>query len=142
MARMSGSRALVAELDGSYSGVVGLPVFETAELLAEVGVTTVDEPATALAPEFQAAPAPAAPAMAEVPAVAEVETSEIEEPAAEEPGVEEPAAGEPAAEEDDDDEEMEAPAEQATAEAWAGRALNGPAEVFRALRTWKDKDYD
>jgi septum formation protein len=32
----------VAELDGSYSGVVGLPVFETAELLAEVGVKVLD----------------------------------------------------------------------------------------------------
>ena len=30
----------------------------------------------------------------------------------------------------------------AAAEAWAGQPLNGPAEVFRALRTWKDKDYD
>jgi len=25
---------------------------------------------------------------------------------------------------------------------WAGGELNGRAEVFRALRTWKDKDYD
>jgi len=25
---------------------------------------------------------------------------------------------------------------------WAGRPLHGRAEVFRALRTWKDKDYD
>ncbi len=30
----------------------------------------------------------------------------------------------------------------AAAEAWAGHALGDPTEVFRALRTWKDKDYD
>ena len=30
----------------------------------------------------------------------------------------------------------------AAASAWAGRPLEGRAEVFRALRTWKDKDYD
>ncbi len=70
------------------------------EMLAEVGVTTVDEPATALAPEFQApesfdetpaAPAPG-PAMAEVPAVAEVETSDIgETPAATAPSPEMPS---------------------------------------------------
>lgn len=30
--------AFVSELQGSYSGVVGLPLFETAELLANVGV--------------------------------------------------------------------------------------------------------
>lgn len=30
----------------------------------------------------------------------------------------------------------------AAAEKWAGKSLNGAAEVFRALRTWKDKDYD
>jgi septum formation protein len=30
--------ALVQELRGSYSGVVGLPLFETARLLAEAGV--------------------------------------------------------------------------------------------------------
>ena len=30
----------------------------------------------------------------------------------------------------------------AAAERWAGRALPNRAEVFRALRTWKDKDYD
>ncbi|WP_193367941.1 OmpA family protein [Pelagibius marinus] len=53
------------------------------EMLAEVGVTTVDEPATALAPEFQTSPGadetPAmAPTVAEVPPVAEVETTAIE----------------------------------------------------------------
>ncbi|MCB1925457.1 MAG: hydroxyacylglutathione hydrolase [Gammaproteobacteria bacterium] len=30
----------------------------------------------------------------------------------------------------------------AAAAAWAGRPLTDRAEVFRALRTWKDKDYD
>jgi hydroxyacylglutathione hydrolase len=30
----------------------------------------------------------------------------------------------------------------AAAEAWAGRSLNGHREVFRALRDWKDRDYD
>jgi hydroxyacylglutathione hydrolase len=30
----------------------------------------------------------------------------------------------------------------AAAGAWAGHALHSRAEVFRALRTWKDKDYD
>ena len=30
----------------------------------------------------------------------------------------------------------------AAANKWAGRSLHGRAEVFRALRTWKDKDYD
>jgi len=28
------------------------------------------------------------------------------------------------------------------AEKWAGEALGSPREVFRALRTWKDKEYD
>jgi septum formation protein len=31
----------VADLRGSYSGVMGLPLFETARLLAEVGVDTL-----------------------------------------------------------------------------------------------------
>ena len=30
----------------------------------------------------------------------------------------------------------------AAAERWAGAPLGNPAEVFRALRTWKDKEYD
>ena len=30
----------------------------------------------------------------------------------------------------------------AAAERWAGRRLDGGAAVFRALRTWKDRDYD
>jgi hydroxyacylglutathione hydrolase len=30
----------------------------------------------------------------------------------------------------------------AAAEQWAGESLSSPAAVFRALRTWKDKDYD
>jgi len=30
----------------------------------------------------------------------------------------------------------------AAAERWAGRQLNGPTEVFTALRQWKDRDYD
>ena len=30
----------------------------------------------------------------------------------------------------------------AAAERWAGRELSSPAEVFTALRSWKDKDYD
>lgn len=30
----------------------------------------------------------------------------------------------------------------AAASNWAGRPLDGRAEVFRALRTWKDRDYD
>lgn len=34
------------------------------------------------------------------------------------------------------------PAVAAAAADWAGRPLAGRAEVFRALRTWKDKDYD
>ncbi|WP_456373669.1 hydroxyacylglutathione hydrolase [Thiolapillus sp.] len=34
------------------------------------------------------------------------------------------------------------PAVVAAAEAWAGRALNGHREAFRALRDWKDQDYD
>lgn len=34
------------------------------------------------------------------------------------------------------------PAVVAAAERWAGRPLQGGAEVFRALRTWKDRDYD
>ena len=33
----------VAELVGSYSGVVGLPVFETAGLLANVGVEVLEK---------------------------------------------------------------------------------------------------
>lgn len=71
------------------------------EMLAEVGVTTVDEPASALAPEFQTSPsadeAPAmAPTMAEVPPVAEVETTAIE-PAPAAPAPTEEPAEEPAA---------------------------------------------
>ncbi|MCG8432420.1 MAG: Maf family protein [Gammaproteobacteria bacterium] len=31
--------AFIARLQGSYSGVVGLPLFETAELLSQVGIT-------------------------------------------------------------------------------------------------------
>ncbi|WP_457673446.1 hydroxyacylglutathione hydrolase [Thiolapillus sp.] len=34
------------------------------------------------------------------------------------------------------------PAVIAAAERWAGRPLNGHREVFRALRNWKDQDYD
>ena len=34
------------------------------------------------------------------------------------------------------------PAVRAAAEHWAGHPLNSDAEVFSALRTWKDKDYD
>lgn len=34
------------------------------------------------------------------------------------------------------------PAVIAAASAWAGRPLHDRAAVFRALRTWKDKDYD
>jgi hydroxyacylglutathione hydrolase len=34
------------------------------------------------------------------------------------------------------------PAVIAAAERWAGRRLHGGAEVFRALRIWKDRDYD
>jgi hydroxyacylglutathione hydrolase len=34
------------------------------------------------------------------------------------------------------------PGVAAAASAWAGRPLHGRAEVFRALRTWKDRDYD
>ena len=34
------------------------------------------------------------------------------------------------------------PAVIAAAERWAGRRLHGGTEVFRALRTWKDRDYD
>jgi hydroxyacylglutathione hydrolase len=34
------------------------------------------------------------------------------------------------------------PAVITAAERWAGRRLHGGAEVFRALRTWKDRDYD
>lgn len=34
------------------------------------------------------------------------------------------------------------PAVVAAAERWAGRELHGNAEVFAALRTWKDRDYD
>lgn len=37
--------AFVAELRGSYSGVVGLPLFETAELLAEFGIHLLRDPA-------------------------------------------------------------------------------------------------
>ncbi len=67
------------------------------EMLAEVGVTTVDEPATALAPEFQTSPdadeAPAtAPAMAELPPVAAVETTAIEPAPAAPAPAEKPAA--------------------------------------------------
>ena len=32
----------VESMSGSYSGVVGLPVFQTAELLRRVGVTVMD----------------------------------------------------------------------------------------------------
>ena len=34
------------------------------------------------------------------------------------------------------------PSVVAAAEAWAGRPLHGYREVFRALRAWKDRDYD
>jgi hydroxyacylglutathione hydrolase len=34
------------------------------------------------------------------------------------------------------------PAVRAAAERWAGRSLLNEAEVFRAVRTWKDRDYD
>ena len=34
------------------------------------------------------------------------------------------------------------PAVVAAAEAWSGQTLSGPDAVFRALRLWKDKDYD
>jgi hydroxyacylglutathione hydrolase len=37
---------------------------------------------------------------------------------------------------------VDEPAVIAAAERWAGRRLQGGAEVFRALRTWKDRDYD
>jgi len=30
----------------------------------------------------------------------------------------------------------------AAAEQWAGESLTSPAAVFRALRTWKDTEYD
>ncbi len=30
----------------------------------------------------------------------------------------------------------------AAAQGWAGQTLNSPREVFRALRTWKDREYD
>ena len=33
--------ALIARLDGSYSGVMGLPLFETAELLAKAGIAVL-----------------------------------------------------------------------------------------------------
>lgn len=36
----------------------------------------------------------------------------------------------------------EEPAVIAAAERWAGEGLDGPRAVFRALRTWKDRDYD
>ena len=35
-----------------------------------------------------------------------------------------------------------APAVVAAAQKWAGHALGSPREVFRALRTWKDTEYD
>jgi septum formation protein len=35
--------ALIAHLEGSYSGVMGLPLFETAELLAEFGINTFSQ---------------------------------------------------------------------------------------------------
>jgi len=31
----------VASIDGSYSGVVGLPVFETVQLLSKVGIAVL-----------------------------------------------------------------------------------------------------
>jgi septum formation protein len=34
--------AFISRLDGSYSGVMGLPLFETAELLAELGIGMFD----------------------------------------------------------------------------------------------------
>lgn len=34
------------------------------------------------------------------------------------------------------------PAVIAAAEHWSGRALNSPAQVFHALRDWKDRNYD
>jgi hydroxyacylglutathione hydrolase len=37
---------------------------------------------------------------------------------------------------------VDEPAVIAAAERWAGRSLPRGAEVFRALRTWKDRDYD
>jgi hydroxyacylglutathione hydrolase len=37
---------------------------------------------------------------------------------------------------------VDQPAVIAAAERWAGRRLQRGAEVFRALRTWKDRDYD
>ncbi len=36
----------------------------------------------------------------------------------------------------------EAPQVVAAAEGYAGKRLESPAEVFRALRTWKDREYD
>jgi hydroxyacylglutathione hydrolase len=36
----------------------------------------------------------------------------------------------------------EVPEVVAAAEQWAGESLASPREVFRALRTWKDKEYD
>lgn len=36
--------AFVVQIVGSYSGVVGLPLFETAELLSEFGLNTVQKP--------------------------------------------------------------------------------------------------
>jgi septum formation protein len=33
--------AWIARLDGSYSGVMGLPLFETSELLARLGLRVV-----------------------------------------------------------------------------------------------------
>lgn len=35
--------AFVSRIDGSYSGVMGLPLFETAELLAEAGIALLRE---------------------------------------------------------------------------------------------------
>ena len=33
--------AFIAEISGSYSGIMGLPLYETAQLLEEVGITII-----------------------------------------------------------------------------------------------------
>jgi septum formation protein len=37
--RIGSSETFIADLRGSYSGVMGLPLFETAELLREFGLS-------------------------------------------------------------------------------------------------------
>ncbi|HEX2083640.1 MAG TPA: Maf family protein [Xanthomonadaceae bacterium] len=56
------AQAFISHLSGSYSGVMGLPLYETARLLREFGVVAEGFPAEGIAAQERASPAPGMPA--------------------------------------------------------------------------------